>query len=101
MDVEVGEKLACDARVLRGDKSHFAQRSQGTGGDVLEVADGCGDEVQRAHAEIVSSGSAVGLRRTEKKIRHPQVPDSEAFGRCSGLGCALAYGHFSDCATRV
>ncbi len=47
-DPEVAQKLAGVAGVLRGDEVHLFQHPQGPQGDVLQVADGGGDDVERA-----------------------------------------------------
>ena len=44
----MGQQLAGVASVLGGDQVHAAEDAQGAQGDVLEVADGRGDDVQRA-----------------------------------------------------
>ncbi len=45
VDVVAGQELACRARVFGGDEGHFPQHTQRSQGDVLQVADGSGDDV--------------------------------------------------------
>ena len=47
-DVEMGQQLAGVAGILGGDQVHAAKDAQGAQGDVVEIADGRGDDVQRA-----------------------------------------------------
>jgi hypothetical protein len=46
-DAVVREQLAAVARILGGDTVDFLEHAQGAQGDVLEVAERCGDYVQR------------------------------------------------------
>src|SRR5690606_15238645 len=47
-DLEVVQELERTPRVLGGDPRHPAQGRQGPERDVLQVADGCGAQVERA-----------------------------------------------------
>ena len=47
LDAVVAEQLLGLARVLAGDQVDFFEHAQGAQGDVLEIADGRGDEVER------------------------------------------------------
>ena len=50
-DAEMFEQLSRVARVLGGDHVAFLQYAQRVQGDVLEVADGRGDQIKRARHE--------------------------------------------------
>ncbi len=54
-EVEVVEQLLGLARVFAGDAVCLAQDAQGTQGDVFEVADGRGDEVEAGERLVFSS----------------------------------------------
>ena len=56
VDVVGAEEGARDARVLGGDQRHLLQDAQGAQGDVFEIADGRGHDVQRPHAVLVAFG---------------------------------------------
>ena len=47
-DAEVAQELPGVAGVFRGDEVHLFQHPEGPQGDVLQVADGRGDDVERA-----------------------------------------------------
>ena len=52
LDTVVGEKFLRLARVFAGDQVNFFEHAQGAEGDVFEIADGRGDQVEsRAGAE--------------------------------------------------
>jgi hypothetical protein len=53
-DAEVVEKLLGLARVLAGDAIGGAQDAEGAEGDVLEVADGGGDEIEARGEALVA-----------------------------------------------
>ena len=53
-DAVVVQQLARMARILTGDQIGFAQRAHSPVRDVLQVANGCGNQVQRA-AHVLSS----------------------------------------------
>lgn len=46
---EVGKEAAGVAGVLGGDEGDLAKGAEGAGGDVFEIADGGGDDVEGAH----------------------------------------------------
>ncbi len=71
VNVVMGEELACDPRIFGGNQVHLAQSPQGTGRHILEIADGGGDEVKRAHAIIVSSRFAAASERRAQKNQAP------------------------------
>ncbi len=56
-DVEVLQELAGVAGILGGDEVALAEDAEGAQGDILEVPDGGGDEVQRAGGKRWRSGS--------------------------------------------
>ena len=56
--VEVGEKLAGNARIFGGNEMRFPEYAEGASRDVLQVTDRSGDKIEGAHAGIVSSGKA-------------------------------------------
>src|SRR5208337_2131247 len=47
LDAVMAEQLQGLARVLAGDQVNFFEHAQGTQGDVFEVADGRGNEIER------------------------------------------------------
>src|SRR5512142_2734236 len=53
VNVKVCEKLASDAGVLSGDQVDLTQGSQGPDRDVLQIADRCSHQEQRAHEAIL------------------------------------------------
>lgn len=59
-DVEVLEELTGVTGVLGGDEVAVAEDAEGAQGDVLEVPDGSGDEVERAGGERWRSGGFHG-----------------------------------------
>src|SRR5262249_1625314 len=69
MDVEVGEQRPRAARVLAGDQVDLAQHTQRARGDVLEIADRCGDDEERA----------AGAQAT-RTVPGPRTPASDARG---------------------
>ena len=54
VDAVVVQQLAGLAGILASHQVHFAEDAQGAQGDVLEVADGSGDEIERAGHETSS-----------------------------------------------
>jgi hypothetical protein len=63
LDAEMGEQAAGVSGILGGDQGDLAEDAQGAGGDVLQVADRGGDDVEVAHA---SSAIRVGERMIER-----------------------------------
>ena len=62
VDIVVGQQLARDARVFGGYQVDLAQDPQGAEGDVLDVAYGRSDQVQRCHS---TAAPLEGRIRTE------------------------------------
>jgi len=55
MNVEMGKQFAGHARVFRRDQPRLAQDAHGARTDVLQIANRGGDQIECAHAGILSS----------------------------------------------
>lgn len=61
------EQVPRVARVLRRDETRLMQNANRARRHILKVTDGCGDEIERAHAMIVSFRECYNIRKEEQR----------------------------------
>ena len=81
LDLEVAQELARVAGIFRGDEVRLFQHPKGPEGDVLQVADGRGDDVERAdgahlkrRSGIISTWGSSPARVTATTSKRTGVP---------------------------
>lgn len=79
-DVVAVEQDARRARVLGGDQTHLAQHPQRAQGDVFEIADGRGDDVEGGHGGSIA----------EHEFQISPITENE--GACLTLRCRIIVG---------
>ena len=82
-DLKVVEEFLRLARVFAGDLVGLAQDAKGAQGDVLEVADGGGDEIEAGGEGFGFGGHPQKCRLVEEQRQRTNAEDAEDSQRCA------------------